>query len=64
MNRLPAHRQVVAGRTWGRMWRPEDYAPITHHPAGTPTERVAGVVLAVVLGVLGAAALLHWWGSA
>jgi hypothetical protein len=36
--------------------------PIEHYPQSR-TERAAGVVLAVVIGLLGAAALLHWWAS-
>ena len=43
---------------------PAEYATaIEHHRSGTPGERVAGVVIAVVLGILGAAALAHWWAS-
>lgn len=29
----------------------------------TPAEELAGVVLAVVIGIIGAATLLHWWAS-
>ena len=30
----------------------------------TRGEQIAGVVLAVVIGILGAAALVHWWAGA
>ncbi len=34
------------------------------HPRSTSeSERVAGVVLATLIGVLGALALLHWWAT-
>jgi len=36
--------------------------PIEHYPQSR-TERAAGVVLAVVIGILMAAALLHWWAA-
>ena len=29
----------------------------------TPAERIAGVVLALIIGIIGAAALLHWWAT-
>jgi len=32
-----------------------------HHYPQSRTERAAGVFLAVVIGILMAAALLHWW---
>lgn len=42
-------------------WR-YDCDPISHYPQSR-TEAAAGVVLAVVIGVVLAAALLHWWAS-
>ena len=36
--------------------------PISHYPQSR-TERAAGVLLAVVIGILMAAALLHWWAA-
>jgi hypothetical protein len=35
----------------------------SHQRPQTRGETVAGVVLAVVIGILGAAALVHWWAS-
>lgn len=29
----------------------------------TPAEQIAGVVLALIIGIIGAAALLHWWAT-
>jgi hypothetical protein len=63
MNALPEHRRIVAGRTHGRAWRPEDADPMQFYPAATKAERIAGVVLAVVLGIVGAALLAHWWAA-
>jgi hypothetical protein len=60
MNQLPAHRALVNGRTWGRYWRPEDYCAIEHHRAESTAERIGGVILAVVIGIVMAAALWHW----
>lgn len=34
-----------------------------HHYPQSRTEVAAGVVLAVVLGIVFAAALLHWWAA-
>jgi len=42
-------------------WR-YDCDPISHYPQSR-SERAAGVVLAVVIGVLLAAAMLHWWAA-
>jgi hypothetical protein len=36
----------------------------THHRRESPAERIAGVLLATALGVIGAAALVHWWSLA
>lgn len=36
--------------------------PIEFYPQSR-TERAAGVVLAVVIGIIGAASLVHWWAS-
>lgn len=45
----------------GGSWR-YDCDPISHYPQSR-TERAAGVVLAVVLGIIGAAMLVHWWAT-
>jgi hypothetical protein len=63
MNTLPEHRRIVVGRTHGRAWRPEDADPMQYFPAITRAERVAGAALAVFIGIVGAAALVHWWAS-
>ena len=34
-----------------------------HHYPQSRTERAAGVVLAVVIGIIGAAGLVHWWAA-
>ena len=59
MNSLPHHRQILFGRTHGRTWNPAESDPITFHPSVSTTERIYGVVLAVVLGVVGAVLLAH-----
>ena len=41
---------------------PLDWLQASPRP-DTPAEQVAGVVLAVVIGILGAAALVHWWAA-
>lgn len=49
-------------RTLSDASRGVDYA-VSIHRVGRPVpigERIAGVVLAVVLGILGACALVHW----
>jgi hypothetical protein len=35
----------------------------SHSKPQTRGEAVAGVVLAVVIGIIGAALLVHWWAS-
>ena len=49
MNNLPAHRQIVYGRTHGRTWEPSDSDPIRFYPQ-TRVSRVAGFLLAVGIG--------------
>ena len=41
---------------------PYDWLQASPRP-DTPAEKVAGVVLAVVIGIIGAAALVHWLAS-
>lgn len=60
---LPEHRRMLTGRTHGRAWRPEDCDPIQRFHTVSRSERIAGVVLAVVIGIVGAALLAHWWAS-
>lgn len=54
--------------SWVRSQRiaqsPAEYATaIEHHRTGTPAERIYGVVLAVVIGIIGAVSLVHWWAA-
>ena len=53
---LPHHRRIQSGRTHASVYRPESYAAIER----TRPSRIADVVLAVVLGILGAALAVHW----
>lgn len=32
MGQLPAHRQIIYGRTFGARWNRNDFAGIEHHP--------------------------------
>ena len=41
---------------------PWDWLQASPRP-DTRGEQAAGVVLAVVIGIVGAAALLHWWAA-
>ena len=47
-----------------RLW-PESCLGIEQpiDPRGTPTERAAGIILAVVIGILLAVSLVHWWAT-
>ena len=56
MSYLPHHRRIQFGRTWPSSYRPESFAAIER----TRPSRIADVVLAVVLGVIGAALAVHW----
>lgn len=61
MNTIPAHRRMLAGRTWASAWRAADADPIER-----PRSRVAlgaDIALAVVIGIGLALALVHWWAS-
>ena len=62
MSYLPHHRRIQAGRTHSQSYDPARYGAAVerHVPTG---ERIGGVVLAIVLGIAGAAGLLHWWAS-
>jgi hypothetical protein len=60
MNRLPEHRSALTGRTFDRSWSPSDFDPIERP---SRRERVASVVLAVVIGSGIAAMLVAWWTS-
>jgi hypothetical protein len=59
VNNLPTHRSVLHGRTWGRTWSASEFDPITRYQRGSRTERAAGVVLAVLIGIFGALLLIH-----
>ena len=64
MTTLPQHRHIVHGRTWGRSWSPADYDPIqVYRRPNTGINKAAGVVLAIVIGILGAASIVHWWAQ-
>lgn len=60
MNRLPAHRAALAGRTWDRGWNPADYAAVEWHRRSSRYDTAAGIVVAVAIGIFMAAALWHW----
>jgi hypothetical protein len=55
---LPAHRRIDAGRTWPSPYSPAKYGTAIerHVPRA---ERIGGVVLALILGITGAALLVH-----
>ena len=41
---------------------PWDWLQASPRP-DTPAEQIAGVVLALIIGIVGAAALAHWWAA-
>ena len=52
-------------RSLDEAFRGIDYA-VAIHRTGRPVpagERIAGVVVAVVVGICGACALVHWWSA-
>lgn len=51
MNRLPAYRHCVNGRTFRATWRPGDYDPIVHYKSATSGWASAAVVAAAVVGL-------------
>lgn len=60
LNGLTPRTMSDARRDPGDWWR----GPYRASPRpSTPAETIAGVVLAVVIGIVGAATLLHWWIS-
>ena len=64
MTYLPHHRRIQCGRTWSAPYSHASHDPISGPwKRQTTTERVAGVLLAVVIGVIGAASLIHWWAA-
>ena len=63
MNSLPKHRSAQAGRTFDRSWSASDFDPVQCYPRASATERALGVVVAVVIGIVGAVALAHWWAA-
>lgn len=63
MNALPKHRSAQAGRTWDRPWAASDFDPIQRYPRIPRQQQAAGVVLAIVIGIVGAVSLVHWWAS-
>lgn len=63
MNALPESRRAIHGRTHSRAWNAGDMDPIERPPAVSTIERVADVLLACVLGVLGTVGLLHWFST-
>lgn len=61
---LPEHRRAIHGRTLDRSFEPTDYAMIEHCTSDVRLlETVAGVLLAVAIGVGLAVALVAWWTS-
>ena len=56
MSHLPHHRRIQSGRTHSSVYRPETFVAIER----TRPSRIADVVLAVVLGILGAALAVYW----
>jgi hypothetical protein len=60
MTGLPHHRRAIFGRTHDRRWEPADMDPIRRYRRLTIGDRIAGVVLAVVIGIAGAGLLVHW----
>lgn len=62
MNTLPEHRRIAHGRTYSRSWNPCDSDPIERYRAPI-SQRVADALFATVLGIVGAALLVHWWSS-
>lgn len=59
MNSLPSSRQIINGRTFRESWSPASYDPVER--ISRRTEAGLGVLLACVLGILGAVVLVHWW---
>ena len=59
MNSLPSHRQLINGRTFRQQWNPADFDPVER--ISRRTEAGLGVLLACVIGILGAVVLVHWW---
>ena len=63
MNRLPPHRSALYGRTFNRTWSAADFDPIQHAHRVSPFQKLADVFFAVVIGTLGAVALVAWWAA-
>ena len=57
MNRLPAHRQAINGRTHSQPWSASSFDPITVYPS---THAWASRLLAVVIGVAMAVVIVQW----
>ena len=49
MNNLPAHRQILMGRTHGKTWEPTDSDPVQFYPQSR-VSALAGVLLAIGIG--------------
>lgn len=61
MNSLPSSRQIINGRTFRESWNPASFDPVER--ASRRAEAGLGVILACVIGILGAMALVHWWSA-
>lgn len=61
MNALPEARRAIHGRTWASAWRAADFDPIER--PWRRRESAADIALAIVLGIAGALALVHWWAT-
>lgn len=59
MSALPEHRRILHGRTYSRSWHPCDSDPIERYRAPI-TQRVADALFATLLGICGAALLVHF----
>jgi hypothetical protein len=60
MNTLPRERQIINGRTFSQSFSRATYDPVEHHKNISNAERIGGVCLAIMLGIAGAAFLIHW----
>ena len=60
MNALPDSRRAIHGRTHSRAWHAGDMDPIERFRV-SKVERIADVLLAVLIGIFLALALAHWW---
>lgn len=61
MNRLPAHRQAINGRTWPQTWSASSMDPMSHYRRSRRVLTLAaGYALAAVIAVGLALVIVHW----